>query len=345
MTNAIKGLAIIMMVIHHTYGFPSKLVVDIPYPQLNFLGEPLEVWVGVSTQYTVDVFAFMTGWGYFYVKDKSVSYGLKKIVNFLKYYWFQLFLIFIPATLVIRGSLSTSEFLLSLVSADETNIVPFAWYVNTYILLMLTAPFLIKKMLTGKAWFDFTVPFAIYTALYYASYIFTGNLYTVATNYFYFTQIITIGYLMVNYKVFDKVKELFKWIPNSPIIYLVGVLLAIFLKAFATVEHFRLINPSLVLVPLLVYNFVNLMNSIKWVKVKDLFVLLGEHAMNIWFLHGLFFGVYINKTFQWFAYIPKHPILVVIWVFLICLLGSFFINRVIKKLDEVWLSVRLKKTV
>ena len=89
-TRQIKGIAILLMIFHHFCGTAL-------FPELG------EMWIrlGASCKICVAIYAVLSGYGYFFAKEKTVRYGLKKIWGLLEIYWLSLFTLFIPAA--IRG--------------------------------------------------------------------------------------------------------------------------------------------------------------------------------------------------------------------------------------------------
>ncbi len=64
--------------------------------------------------------------------------------------------------------------------------------------------------------------------------------------------------------------------------------------------------------------------------------------MNIWFLHSIFFTVVLRPYFQRIAFLPKNPILVVIWVILLCLPLSVAINFIFRQQENLFRVIKEK---
>lgn len=89
MTSKIKGVAILIMLLHH--------FIEIPFSEFP-------IWVrhiGAACKICVALYAVLSGYGYFFAREKTVQYGLKKIFGLLQIYWIFLFTLFLPAA--IRG--------------------------------------------------------------------------------------------------------------------------------------------------------------------------------------------------------------------------------------------------
>ena len=80
-TAKIKGIAIILMIIHHFLAYPFWLIDGVNYPNVNILGENLNVWIECSTKICVSIFAFITGYGYYLRNNQTIKYGIKKILK------------------------------------------------------------------------------------------------------------------------------------------------------------------------------------------------------------------------------------------------------------------------
>ena len=80
-TKYIKGIAIMLMVAHHLFTSSEMYSTNI-----TAFGKACKICVGI--------YAFLTGYGYFYSKDKSYKNSLKHIIHLLERYWLQMILIF-----------------------------------------------------------------------------------------------------------------------------------------------------------------------------------------------------------------------------------------------------------
>ena len=87
-TQMIKGIAILIMIAHH--------FIVIPFTEMTYL----VTLFGYACKICVAVYAVLSGYGYFFAKEKTIKYGLKKIWSLLKIYWISLFTLFIPAAMM-----------------------------------------------------------------------------------------------------------------------------------------------------------------------------------------------------------------------------------------------------
>lgn len=90
-TQMIKGIAILIMLAHHFIVFPFC---NLPHVVILF---------GQACKICVAIYAVLSGYGYFFTKEKTIKYGLKKIWGLLQIYWISLFTLFIPAAMTGGG--------------------------------------------------------------------------------------------------------------------------------------------------------------------------------------------------------------------------------------------------
>jgi hypothetical protein len=323
---AIKGFALILMVMLHCFGHPEWYVQGIEYSNIKFLNRALDRWIASPTAICVALFAFLTGWAYFYTKSPTIKYSFKKIINFLKYYWFQLFLIFLPLSILIGDYTITIKGVILNLFALGSNLVTFAWYVYFYIFIILTLPFLIK-LFRGNILFDFSVPFFI-TIFYFILFHFIqlpGQ--AVIDNCICWFPCVLIGYLFAKYKVFNYMKKLLRF-KNSA--FYLGIILVIMICRLIKPSLFG-VNLDVIFAPMVICSLIVILSNTKFKFIKKILKFLGKHSLNIWFLHSIFFSIYTREVFQRIAYLPGNPILVVVWVILLCIPFSIIINFLINK--------------
>ena len=332
LSKAIKGVAIILMVAHHCFGFPAWYIQGVNYSNVVILGVPMSTWIMNSTDICVSLFAFLTGWAYFFNQKKTLKYSLGKIVNFLKYYWFILLLIFVPAAVMLAKYVPTAKEILMNLFALKTNFVSFAWYVYFYIFTMLTLPF-VTKLFRDKILFNFLFAVVYCVALYnLVSHVvvFRADITNGLLNCLYWYPCVLVGYLLAKHDLFSRLHRYFKH-PNK-ILYAVTflVVLGCRLKWQSVLN----VNLDVLYAPAAVYCLVMLLNPGAAVVRKTL-EFLGLQAMNIWFLHSIFFSPVMRQTFQKIAFLPSNPVLVVIWVILLCLPFSIVINFIFGQQEKL----------
>lgn len=339
LSRAVKGFAIILMVAHHCFGFPEWYIQGVDYSSVLILGEPLSYWVANSTHLCVSLFAFLTGWAYFYNKKTTLKYSLKKIVRFLKYYWFILFALFVPLALVLADYVPTAKELLFNMFAVKTNYVCFAWYVYFYIFVMLTLPF-VTKLFGDEPLFAFFLAVACCVFLYdivsrvtiFRDYISGGLL-----NCLFWYPCVLTGYLCARYDVLTRLHRRFR----HPYKILYAFTILFIMGCRIKWRKLLGVNLDVIYAPVCIYCLAMFLNP-GAAAVRKTLQFLGNHAMNIWFLHSIFFSVLLRPYFQKIAYLPKNPILVVLWVILLCLPVSRAVNLVFRLQEKLFCDIKEK---
>lgn len=72
-TQMIKGIAILIMFMHH--------FIVIPFTQLPYI----VTLFGYACKICVAIYAVLSGYGYFFASEKTVKYGLKKFGDCFKF--------------------------------------------------------------------------------------------------------------------------------------------------------------------------------------------------------------------------------------------------------------------
>ena len=88
-TQILKGIALILMIIHHTVnpGYWAE--------EGSVLYQILDK-IGAATKICVWIFAFLVGYGFYCSKNKTLKYSIKRILLLVIPFWMMLFLLFIP---------------------------------------------------------------------------------------------------------------------------------------------------------------------------------------------------------------------------------------------------------
>lgn len=140
----IKGVAICLMLIHHLFAFPER----VPFNYVHiFSGVDIELIVGAFGKICVPIFLYISGYGFSKSGLKPMSYYYIKIQQVYLGYLF-IFILFIPVALVFfsdnpRYNFSPVTFILNLFTLSSSYNLEW-WFLDTYFLLVLFTPFLLK---------------------------------------------------------------------------------------------------------------------------------------------------------------------------------------------------------
>lgn len=102
-TRILKGIALILMIIHHT-SIPELWAVE-GTGVYNYFQNQVYV-----TKLCVWIFAFLVGYGFFYSANKTLKYSLKRILLLIIPFWTMMFLMFIPFSFYTGGINNAMEY-------------------------------------------------------------------------------------------------------------------------------------------------------------------------------------------------------------------------------------------
>ncbi len=291
LTVYLKGIAIILMVVHHSFGWPSWYIDTISYPELLPYVKVINRFAGFAV---VPFFLFLSGYTYYLHIDKSYKYSFKKIILFLCDYWIVLFSFMGLACLYCQYTLSLTDVLKEMF-AIKRDIMCFGWYVIMYIEIMLFLPFIdrtIERFGTKKTVVMLIMVFVLTKIfcrwLSYMGYRETFVFEALNRCFFKYMPITIIGYLSAKFgwleKLYDKIKN---WNQIKIVICLLFVIVG---YHFVTKLNFLYVMVYIVLMSRVILE----LNE----KVIQIVSFLGKHSMNIWFGHCLFFSKVTMEKFQ-----------------------------------------------
>lgn len=347
-TAAIKGLALIFMFLHHFFTFPGWYVEGISYPGIfpyvRFFQTPLKM--------CVVLYAFLTGYFYWFSSRKTLKYSLQKITDVLISYWVAYIPLLLLAVCLGCWQFSVTGFVKELL-ALERPIMYFCWYVSFYYISMLLLP-LLSRMSAKTPLADvcllLVLPTAAFTILLgileYEFGIDSGALRELLMNLRSWFPCIAVGYLCGKYSFFETylepVAEGFCRGRGKPLLWLGLCVVSFFCRLIC--PQFRLGGVSvagywmdlpftmdIIYGPLFFYGAVNLLKCIPAKLVQKPLQALGKQSLLMWFLHCVFFNCCKEVT-QPVLYFLKNPILVTLFGLAVCYIGAVILDFPLKKL-------------
>ena len=332
-TNYIKGIAMILMFVHHFFTFPEWYISGISYPYLSVFAK----YMCAPLKICVPIFAFLTGYFYYYSKNKTIRYSIKKITDVWLSYVVVFLVLLIPAVILGVYNFSVKNFILEFFALKRP-VMFFCWYVIFYFTIMLILPLyakLSKKapclcfLLTFAVSMAITVAFAKVKALNNDNTIiflqFIKNL-----SWF---PCVSAGYLFAEYGFFNEFSNFFKT-KNRILRILIGLAFIVF-SAFSVFFN----CPDFIRASLFIFGIMEIYHSTKHKIIYKPLVVIGKYSLTMWFLHCIFFNVCKEYT-QPILYFVREPIAVTLWGLLICLLAAvilqFPINALLKLKNNIF---------
>lgn len=323
-TNYIKGIALILMFFHHFFTYPEWRKDVISYSL-----DPLFAFFSGSFKICVPVFAFLTGYFYYFSKRKNFAYSFKKGTDLWINYAFTFLIMLIPIALFTDYSFEPLYFLAELFTYRQP-IMMFCWYVLFYLCSMLVLPLYarISKKSPVLA-FGIAVILPSFFSLIASRLSFPGM-----DVVYHFVNIMpwfictASGYLFAQLDLFRSISDAVRF--KNRFLQII-VFLLFMIVPFLT----RCISVSIdfISAPLFIFGFVSLIHRIPWKKLLFPLSLIGKYSLSMWFIHCIFFNqlsVYTQKI----LYFPKSPTLVLIWGLTISLILSVLIMLPIRFLTN-----------
>ncbi len=330
-----KGIAILFMLLLHL--FCTKQY-DGLFDPMFYIGDmPLIYYLALFGDCCVAIFCFCSGYGLMVNYDKSsMDYHQKnrrRLFNLYFNYWVIL-LIFVCllGPLLGQGSIYPGDLktLLLTITAIDPAYNGAWWFMTTYILLVITSPFLYRMIKRYNPYIIVGITFIFYVIAYiqrikvplvFDSRVLNWLFRQVAL---YGTSLLPfiIGGVFYQYRLYSKLTLVINPLKGKNLICLIiilliiiahGVVQTLFVAVFTGISFICLFN---------------VMNKPKW--LENLLVYFGGHSTNMWLNHMFFYMIYFKEM----VYAPKNPALIFIWLIVLSLIGSYITNYVMKLCRE-----------
>lgn len=329
-SQVIYGMAAILMVIHHLFGFPERIHYECKLVFDNNLIN-LETMITYFGRICISIYSFISGYGLVKKVMNMQNYKIKSMYKMIfeqlfKFYlhvWI-VFIAFIPYGIyksIFEFDLRT--FILNLLGVIASYNLEW-WYIKQYVLMLLVFPiaykllhFLNKKL--DKINIIYIVFIGFITVGIYTNYL--GEFWS------YFMSF-AIGMLFSYHEVF----QLFD-IRKYKKVYPICILFVVF---FIRTLFLGSGKYDYLLVPCFIYSICKIIDFEIFSKMgMKILNICGKYSIYIWLTHTFFAYYY----FQQIIYSVKYSIFVYIWMLIICLITGFLLNIIYEK---IWIHVSRK---
>lgn len=328
-STLMAGIAIILMFIHHFFGFDDYLMDGVEWWPTALIGNlAIERIIASFGKFCVHIFAFMSGYVIWKRSNDYTSWKslFLRLAKFLVCYWIVLVLFWLYA-LVIGDSLppfdTMAKNLVGIASREykEFVTVSSAWYVNYYICLIAAAPLLLKIFSRG-AICDSIALIGVFLFTRFARSVPLGFWFIYHLWPFFCSA---VGILSAKYAVFERLK---RFAGKSPWWISIAGIMAVTFCRYRLLQINGCIREAIdpILVILYIYFFIELFNSLHSVRLEKMVTLLGTHSMNLWFIHSIFFTG--RRPLQSLLYAPKYSVLVLFWGLTMCLIVAWAVRQI-----------------
>jgi len=308
-SQSIKGGAVILMIAHHLFYYPSK-----EYAAL-ISGIPCEHALGIFGKICVPMFLIVSGYGLSVKGDFSYGSMMRKIYAFLKIYWFYYFPFVIGGFLLARYFpwLGINQ---TIYCFDAFNFITDAlgitsiyngawWFVGCYILCVLLFPIL-HKLVRRFPVLTISSGFVLYII---SRYVLPTDNSDPISNVIRWNCSFSMGIAMY---LFRQEISLFvqKYRYSSAAAFVIVIILA-----FAK-------NTGVMLgAPFLIYLMTKLNPAGYADKILNFF---GRYSTPIWFIHPFFINYYFHKI----AFASANPVFIYGEAVVVSLLASIALEKI-----------------
>ncbi|MCR8925001.1 acyltransferase [Priestia megaterium] len=325
----LQGIAILFMLSLHLFARKDINGLYDPFPVIN--GVPFVYYLGLFGDACVPIYLFASGYGLFFSLGKNAVSTVKKncirILKLLINFWIIL-LMFMGIALIAGKpeafSGGFSKFLLNFCLLSNSYNGAW-WYLQTYVILVFLAPLIIKLIKKYNSISMLVLSGIIYLVSYVeriknvldlgdnaALNMVVNAIVLVGTSQLAFV----VGIIFAKERIYSKLYNKFYNIRFKNVLCLLGILMLVVMHAF---------YESMIIAPFTAISFVCLFNLMKKaIFMQRLLTFLGYHSTNLWLTHMFFYiSIFPELTFA-----PRYPILIFLWLIVLCLLSSFVINSI-----------------
>lgn len=319
-TKILKGIAICLMLYHHLFAFPERVMAG-DFISLYYFGDTnLSVCLGAFGRICVPMFTFLSGYGCYMAAMRSDDIpGLvrRRLWGLYKTFW-MVFFVCLPGLLYTHRSLR-STILYELVYhflGLHTTFNDEWWFVLPFALLLVLFPAIKRFLERPRA--------SLYTDLFLLVVLNTVIVYiipaaveapvfadAVQTTFWKHTEELLeilpayiTGCIFARYDILSRVKARFGGRPLCCLAAL-AVMIAVFFIRSVNRDYYDFINAAVFILALTV---LLPLKGAQW--LGKVFEKLGEESSLMWLIHS-FFCYY---WFQHLVYLPRYSPLVFLWL-------------------------------
>ena len=331
-TQIAKGFALILMFFDHLFWMDYGKYKSI-FPLLPD-GHSLEWAIGSIGNICVAMFLFLSGYGMFFIVRKKDQYSVRDALIRIRNIWVDYAIIsavFIIIDLIFgKISFNPIKIILNILALDYSY-NKFAWFVITYIVIMLVFP-ICHKIMKKLMWhFELILIVTIKLSITGIDLLIDKyfnlphNVYQVLIEPFMFLPVFLLGYFCLEHKVFERLYEIISRIRlKKAILGLAIIIVMIFIYYY---QYTVLDN---ITAPILCFCVGYLANNNLLGKVLKFF---GDKSSYMWLIHYPIMVLLLNSL----IYKPKYSILIFAVFVVIVYLASLLFEIVLKPIKK-WVN-------
>lgn len=331
--SSLKGIGILFMLFLHLFCTKDPNFITF----INIGGVPLIYYFALFCDAVVPIYCFSSGYGLYISNQKGGSkFAQKNLIRIFKLMlnaWIIMILFSIVSIIVGKGSempANATTFLKNAFLIENTYNGAW-WFLQTYVILVLLSPLLIK--IIDKI---HPIPLILISGtIYLISYIQKVNpvihvsnpalnsilsaVVLVGTSQIMFI----VGMIFAKYKFISLIRSRFSEMRAINIWCFLIILLMI--AAHGVVQ-------SLIVAPITALGFILLFSLMKKSSfINKLLLFFADHSTNMWLIHMFFYLLLFKELVFW----PRYPIFIFPWLVLLCVGTSYIINFIYRPIARL----------
>ncbi|MGL5750044.1 MAG: hypothetical protein ACRCXT_05925 [Paraclostridium sp.] len=137
-----------------------------------------------------------------------------------------------------------------------------------------------------------------------------------------------MGVVFAHRKLYSKISAIFNKIKFKNVLAICLILLMVVAHGFVQ-SLFVAVFTGIAFIVLF-----NLIDKPRW--LDNILLYVSTHSTNMWLIHMFFYMIYFKDL----VFAPKYPVIIFIWLVVLCIIPSIFINAIYNKLIK-FMYIRL----
>lgn len=326
-STMLQGIAVMLMVFHHLFGFPERI--NVPFRMVfDFELFHAETVLSYFGRICISIFAFVSGYGLGKLECNSLKDGYQIVIRRLKKFYIRLWMVcvvFIPIGYVLKVYELDGITLVKSILGISAIYNREWWYIATYLQFLMLYPFfcILMNWFYRKVEKHRIVATGIIVILLSIGYICLTE-----KGFICWLLCFVMGMLIVKSSFFEKI---YTFVEKSGICkYAFSMVCIISVFLIRTIFNLNC-SYDYLLTPILVFSIVMLLKS-KWCKkcANRFFLLVGKYSTYIWLTHTFFAYYY----FQMLIYGVKYSVVIFLWCLLCCILTGIVLEYIVQVIEK-----------
>lgn len=310
-TQALKGVAILLMIMHHV------LIADYYVSPPAVLSSTIAVRLMMLGKLCVGIYTFIIGYGYAFSSKHDWNYSFKHIMRLLAHFW-PLFVVFMLLGLYNGFVPEPRKVGLGLfgLRADYNCA---SWFVYFYIFSMMALPGLARWI--DRYHIKAVAAVMVFCAVAWLLLPLTGQGLVVDAlkQCLLYCPVLASGYFVAKYD-WSFIKHKFSTVELLALVLLslAAGCLSRYVMGFCTYT---------IIAPVFILSTAELLNRLKLTRFKAVLIALGKASLYMWFIHAVFFSGMTRQAFQNTSWWPGNVVVIYVLVLTVSYLISFILLK------------------